>query len=76
MISFDSVSKRYPEGREALIDVSFGVAAGEMVFVTGHSGAGKTTLLKMIAAIERPSRGSLAVHGRNLARLQPREIPR
>jgi cell division transport system ATP-binding protein len=76
VIRFDSVSKRYPEGREALIDVSFDVAAGEMLFVTGHSGAGKTTLLKMIAAIERPSRGSLGVHGRNLTRLKPSEIPR
>lgn len=76
MIRFDSVSKRYPEGREALIDVSFDVAAGEMLFVTGHSGAGKTTLLKMIAAIERPSSGNLEVHDRHLRRLKTREIPR
>ena len=72
MIRFDSVSKRYPEGREALIDISFAVAAGEMLFVTGHSGAGKTTLLKLIALIERPSHGTLEVHGRSLARMKHR----
>ena len=76
MIRFDSVSKRYPEGREALIDVSFMVEAGEMLFVTGHSGAGKTTLLKLIALIDRPSGGAIEVHGRNLARVRHREIPR
>lgn len=76
MIHFDSVSKRYPEGREALIDLTFRVEAGEMLFVTGHSGAGKTTLLKLIALIERPSRGAIEVHGRNLTRLRRRDVPR
>ncbi len=76
MIHFDSVSKRYPEGREALIDVSFRVEAGEMLFVTGHSGAGKTTLLRLIALIERPTHGAIEVHGRNLARVRQRDIPR
>ncbi|MGH8233707.1 MAG: cell division ATP-binding protein FtsE [Rhodanobacteraceae bacterium] len=76
MIHFDSVSKRYPEGREALIDLTFRVEAGEMLFVTGHSGAGKTTLLKLVAAIERPSGGAIEVHGRNLTRLRHRDIPR
>ena len=76
MIRFDSVSKRYPAGREALIDVSFKVEAGEMLFVTGHSGAGKTTLLKLIALIERPSGGAIEVHGRDLARVRHRGIPR
>lgn len=76
MIHFDSVSKRYPGGREALIDLTFRVEAGEMLFVTGHSGAGKTTLLKLVAAIERPSGGAIEVHGRNLTRLRHRDIPR
>ncbi|MGH8191474.1 MAG: cell division ATP-binding protein FtsE [Rhodanobacteraceae bacterium] len=75
MIHFDSISKRYSEGREALIDLTFRVDAGEMLFVTGHSGAGKTTLLKLIALIERPSGGAIEVHGRNLARLRQRDVP-
>ena len=43
MILFDKVSKRYPSGKEALSDVSFGIQTGEMAFLTGNSGAGKST---------------------------------
>jgi cell division transport system ATP-binding protein len=76
MIHFDQVSKRYAGGREALSQLSFDVAAGEMAFVTGHSGAGKSTLLKVLGAIERPSGGSIMLGGKNLARLRRRDIPR
>ena len=57
MISFQGVGKRYAGGNEALADVSFDVERGEMAFLTGPSGAGKSTLLKLVALIERPSRG-------------------
>lgn len=76
MIHFDQVSKRYTGGREALSQLSFDVAAGEMAFVTGHSGAGKSTLLKLLGAIERPSGGSIMLGGKNLGRLRRRDIPR
>jgi cell division transport system ATP-binding protein len=59
------VHKRYANGREALAGLSFTVAAGEMVFLTGHSGAGKSTILKLIALIERPSRGQVFVDEKN-----------
>ena len=75
MIRFDQVSKRYPSGHAALQELSFEVGAGEMVFVTGHSGAGKSTLLKLIALIERPSRGSVTVNGQNLAAVRARGVP-
>ncbi len=75
MIRFDGVTKRYPGGQQGLIDVSMQVAPGELVFVTGHSGAGKSTLLKLIALIERPSRGQVMVEGRNVGRLPRRAIP-
>jgi len=73
VIEFEHVSKRYPGGREGLIDVSFRMRAGEMAFLTGHSGAGKSTLLRLIGLLERCSRGQVRINGRNLARL-PREI--
>ncbi len=75
MIQFDNVSKRYPGGHEALSGVSFHVQPGEMAFLTGHSGAGKSSLLKLIALIERSSRGQVFVDGQNLTRLKNRHIP-
>ena len=75
MISFEHVAKRYPGGMQALNDVSFHVNAGELVFITGHSGAGKSTLLKLIALLERPSRGQVLFDGRNVGKLARRHIP-
>ena len=75
MISFTAVCKRYPGGVEALRDVSFTVADREMVLVTGHSGAGKTTLLKLMAAIERPTSGSVVINGQNVGTLRRRAVP-
>ncbi len=69
MIQFSAVAKRYPGGHEALREVSFEVAAGELVVVTGHSGAGKSTLLKLASGIERATRGSVIVNGQNLSSL-------
>lgn len=74
-IALSSVSKRYPGGHQALNGVSLVIEAGEMVFITGHSGAGKSTLLKLIAAIERPSAGSVVVNGQNVGTLRARGIP-
>lgn len=75
MIRFDSVAKRYPTGREGLAGVSFGLAAGELAFVTGHSGAGKSTMLKLIGLLERATRGQVWVNGRNLNKLNARDVP-
>lgn len=75
MITFNQVSKRYPEGHQALNQVSFNINRGEMVFLTGHSGAGKTTLLRLIALIERNTSGQIVVNGQNLSRLPTEYIP-
>lgn len=75
MISASELTKRYPEGLTALNKVSFTIDEGDMVFITGHSGAGKSTLFRLIAAIERPTSGSLVVKGQNLAALNRRAIP-
>ncbi len=75
MIQLSQVSKRYPNGHEALKSVSLEIAQGEMVFVTGHSGAGKSTLFKLITRIERPTQGQVLVDGKNLGRLPERKIP-
>jgi cell division transport system ATP-binding protein len=75
MIKFDNVSKRYASGQEALSELSFELAAGEMAFVTGHSGAGKSTLLKLIALLDRPTRGRVHVADQDLAHARRRAIP-
>ncbi|MEK7815838.1 MAG: cell division ATP-binding protein FtsE [Pseudomonadota bacterium] len=75
MIRFQHVFKRYPGGYDALKNVSFELRSGEMAFLTGHSGAGKSSLLRLIALIERPTRGEAVVNGHNLERLPRRRIP-
>jgi cell division transport system ATP-binding protein len=75
MIRFDQVYKRYPNGREALAGVSFNIESGALTFLTGHSGAGKSSILKLIALIERPTRGQVIVNSQNTAGVKPRGIP-
>ncbi len=75
MILFERVSKRYPNGREALTHVGFSVESGEMVFLTGRSGAGKSTVLKLVALLERPTRGTVTVNGKTTGALKARHIP-
>lgn len=74
MIQFDNVVKRYPNGHEALSQVSFQLQSGEMTFLTGHSGAGKSTLLKLVTLIERPSSGCVVVNGQNISQISRRGI--
>ena len=75
MIVFEQVSKHYAGGNEALSNISFHLHPGEMAFLTGHSGAGKSTLLKLIALIERASRGNVIIGGRNLNKVGRHAIP-
>jgi len=75
MLTFDHIFKRYPDAGDALSDISFHLDKGEMRYLTGHSGAGKSTLLKLIAMIERSSRGQLLVDGQNLGQMRDRQIP-
>jgi cell division transport system ATP-binding protein len=75
LIQFFHVSKRYPGGLTALDQVSFEIARGQFVFLTGPSGAGKTTLLRLIFREETPDDGQILVNGRNVASIPPRKIP-
>jgi cell division transport system ATP-binding protein len=75
MIRFDQVHKRYANGREALAGVTFHIGSGELAFLTGHSGAGKSSVLKLIALIERPTRGQVFINKQSTAGIKPRGIP-
>jgi cell division transport system ATP-binding protein len=75
VLQFTNVFKRYPGGHEALSDITLHMPVGSMAFLTGHSGAGKSTFLKLIAAIERSSRGQLIVNGVNVSKIAKWRIP-
>lgn len=75
MIEFHDVTKRYPNGHEALRNVSLRIESGAMAFLTGRSGAGKSTLLRLTTLLERCTRGQVLVGGHNLSRLSRRRIP-
>ncbi len=70
MISFEKVSKIYPDNSAALDGVTFSIKPKEFVSIVGHSGAGKTTLLKMILAEEHPSEGAVFFAGTNVHTLK------
>ena len=74
IIELVKVSKFYPPDIEALSDISFAVAKGEIVFLTGMSGAGKTTLLRLISRMEKESKGLLDVAGYDLSKLTHKTI--
>ncbi len=75
MIEFHNVTKRYEGGYEALTNVSLQLADGDMAFITGHSGAGKSTLLKIVALIEKPTRGQALLNRINLNTVSRHRIP-
>ena len=76
MIRFTRVFKAYPKGVLALREVTFHVAKGEFVFLTGHSGAGKSTVLKLIYAADLPTEGEVRVSGYITSQVPRREVPR
>lgn len=74
-IEFKRVTMRYASSTDALSDLSLEIREQEMVFVTGPSGAGKSTLLRLLAALERPTRGQIVALGLNVGQLPKRRIP-
>lgn len=63
MIQFKNVGKTYPNGVEALKDVSLEIKQGEFVAVIGLSGAGKSTLIKLVNKMHEVTKGDLIVNG-------------
>ena len=74
MIRFESVSKTYDGGFQALKNISFNISKGEMIFVAGHSGAGKSTMLRLIAGITRPTSGKVLMNKHDLGSLSDNQL--
>jgi len=72
-IVLDRVSKRYPNGVEAVSNFSLEINAGELVVLVGPSGCGKSTLLRMIAGLEEISEGKLLISGVEMNKVPPKD---
>ncbi len=63
-VTFDRVSKVYPDGTRAVSQMQLEIADGEFMVLVGPSGCGKTTALRMAAGLEEISEGELKIGGR------------
>ncbi|MGB7088202.1 MAG: cell division ATP-binding protein FtsE [Phormidesmis sp.] len=70
MIAISRLSKAYPNGAAALLDINLTLNKGDFLFVTGPSGAGKSTLLKLLYGQEQPSAGSIHINGQDVTQLR------
>ena len=73
LLRVSGLEKRYSdEGPAAIAEVTFDVAAGELVAIVGPSGGGKTTLLRLLCGLTPPTAGTVHLDGR-LVSSPPRE---
>jgi multiple sugar transport system ATP-binding protein len=72
-IQFRGVTKRYPDGTEAVKSIDLDIADGEFMILVGPSGCGKSTALRMIAGLEDISDGELIIGGETVNDLPPKE---
>jgi putative ABC transport system ATP-binding protein len=72
MIRLAGIGRDYQLGKRwvrGLVDVSLQVAEGDFLAVSGPSGSGKSTLLNILGCLDRPTRGTMEIFGRDVARL-------
>jgi multiple sugar transport system ATP-binding protein len=72
-VQFDGVWKVYPDGTEAVRDLTLDIQDGEFVILVGPSGCGKSTALRMVAGLEDISRGKMVIGGKVVNDLSPKE---
>lgn len=72
-VVFENVQKTYPDGTQAIFDLSFEVESGEFAILVGPSGCGKSTALRMIAGLEEITGGEIRIGQRVVNHLSPKE---
>jgi multiple sugar transport system ATP-binding protein len=72
-LQFDGVWKRYPDGTEAVKDLTLDIEDGEFVILVGPSGCGKSTALRMVAGLEEISDGKMIIGDRVVNNMTPKE---
>src|SRR5215204_297649 len=72
-IVLDSISKRFPDGFEAVKSMSLDIGDGEFMILVGPSGCGKSTALRMVAGLEEITDGDLIIGGERVNELAPRD---
>ncbi|MBO2450476.1 ATP-binding cassette domain-containing protein [Actinomadura barringtoniae] len=76
MITFEGVTKRYPDGTVALDDVSLEAPTGQITVFVGTSGGGKTTALRTINRMVEPTGGRVLIDGEDVRDRQPAQLRR
>lgn len=79
IVEVRNLSKIFIQGEteiKAVDNMSFGIAEGELLAITGQSGSGKTTLLNLIGGIEKPTNGQIIIDGIDICRADERELAR
>ncbi len=71
MLEISGLAKRYPNGHLALSGIELAVPPGEILGVVGGSGCGKSTLLRLVAGLEAPTEGFVAINGVRVDRPRP-----
>ncbi|MEM6520954.1 MAG: cell division ATP-binding protein FtsE [Cyanobacteria bacterium P01_D01_bin.71] len=74
VVALQNISKCYPKGNQALVDVNLQMHKGDFLFITGPSGAGKSTLLKLLYGQERPTSGEVVIEGTPISRLRGNQL--
>jgi len=72
-VSFHEVTKVFPNGTTAVDGLTCTIADGEFMVLVGPSGCGKTTALRMIAGLEEPTSGAIAIGGEVVNGVSPRD---
>jgi multiple sugar transport system ATP-binding protein len=72
-IALEHITKRYPDGYEAVKDLNLNIADGEFMILVGPSGCGKSTALRMVAGLEDISEGELKIGGQVVNERAPKD---